>query len=116
MEAERALVPLAAAGCTSLARRAEQEEEVLDRALSWARERDYRGFSKFDGLESPVLRLVLGFHPWTRLLASQLVMRAPVNVRPLLGIPQARNPKGIALFAGALLLRYRLRGDPHDRR
>jgi hypothetical protein len=90
--------------------------QLLDRALSWARARGYSGYSKFDGLESPLLRRALGWSRFGRLLGSQLVMRSPVNLRPLLGIPRARNPKGIALFATAYLMRYETRGDPGDRR
>ena len=89
---------------------------VLDRALAWARERDYSGYSKHDGLESPILRRLLGWSRIPRLVAIQTVMRSPVNLRPLLRVPQKRNPKGVALFARAYLDRFRARGDADDRR
>jgi hypothetical protein len=42
----------------------------------------YNGYSKFDGLLSPVTQtLSLGWWP-LRLAWTQLVMRAPLNVRP----------------------------------
>src|SRR5439155_13339719 len=46
--------------------------------------------------------------------AIQSVMRSPLHVRPLLGVAKARNPKGLALFARALLARYRLLGSQAD--
>ncbi|HLE86018.1 MAG TPA: hypothetical protein VJG13_16895, partial [Thermoanaerobaculia bacterium] len=52
----------------------------------------------------------------TRLAAIQAVMRAPVNLRPLLGVPRSRNPKGIGLFAHSLLDLYRAEGSEEDRR
>jgi hypothetical protein len=39
------------------------------------------------------------------------VMRSPVHIRPWLGVRTARNPKGLALFARALLARHRVTGE-----
>jgi hypothetical protein len=75
----------------------------LDAVLAWSKERDFRGHSKHDALNSPVLNaLTLGIGP-LQLLATQAVMRFPLNIRPLLGVPRRRNPKGIGLFAHACL-------------
>ncbi len=80
---------------------------VLDRADADA----YLGYSKFDALESPLLR-ALSFNWWLpRLLWTQLVMRAPINLRPFLGVAKGVNPKGIALFARANLTAYELRRE-----
>ncbi|MFH1759659.1 MAG: hypothetical protein ABIA63_01030 [bacterium] len=81
----------------------EQLIALCDNILAYAHRRDYSGYNKFDGLESPLTRLLSFNNKWARLFWSQLVMRSPVNIRPLLGIPEKRNPKGIALFAWALL-------------
>ncbi|MGE3540966.1 MAG: hypothetical protein AB7N91_26465 [Candidatus Tectimicrobiota bacterium] len=63
----------------------------------------YCGYSKFDGLRSPVTR-ALSFGWWPlRLVWTQLVMRAPVNIRPVLAIYRGINPEGLALFAQANL-------------
>lgn len=73
--------------------------EVLDRGDA---ER-YSGYSKFDALESPLVR-ALSFNWWMpRLLWTQMVMRAPLNLRPLLLVRKGTNPKGVALFALANL-------------
>ena len=76
--------------------------EVLDRAET----EHYSGFSKFDALESPLVR-TLSFNWWLlRLVWTQAVMRAPVNLRPLLLVKKGVNPKGVALFARANLAMY----------
>jgi hypothetical protein len=77
--------------------------DLLRSVLRWSGERDYRGHSKHDALNSPLLRtLTFGIGP-LQLLATQAVMRSPFNVRSLLGVPKLRNPKGIGLFAHAFL-------------
>lgn len=75
---------------------------VLGQVYAWSRAREYRGHDKHDGLNSPVLRALLGWGRWPRLIAIQGVMRMPFNVRPLLGIPRTYNPKGLSLFARGL--------------
>lgn len=86
-------------------------ERVLDQTYHWSRIRDYRGHTKHDALNSPVLRAAFGWSKWTRILAIQGVMRFPVNLRPLLLVPETVNPKGLALFAMGLIDRYRVTGE-----
>jgi hypothetical protein len=81
---------------------------VCDRALEWAREREYAGWDPYDGLNAPILP---NGHWLTRLLVVHGVGRSPVNLRPLLSIPRERNPKGIGLFATAYLDLYLATGD-----
>lgn len=84
---------------------------TLDAVLEWARRERYLGHEKHDGLNSPVLRALAGWGRWPRLLAIQGVMRSPVNLRPLLGVRKALNPKGLALFIRAYLDLHRRDGD-----
>lgn len=78
-------------------------QSVLLETLAAAEEADYEGYSKFDGLRSPLTR-ALSFGWWPlRLLWSQLVMRAPINLRPLLRVRPGINPEAPALFARANL-------------
>ncbi|MCX7696744.1 MAG: hypothetical protein N2Z72_03505 [Bacteroidales bacterium] len=86
----------------------------LDAVLQYAKGEDYKGYNKYDGLESPILFFLTFNIPFLRLLFSQIVMRFPVNIRPLLLIPKTRNPKGIALFAMAYLNRYKALGNKED--
>ena len=77
--------------------------EILRSVLTYTAAQDYSGHNKHDGLNSRVLRVVLGWAKWPRILAIQGVMRAPWNLRPLLGVPRTRNPKGLGLLASAYL-------------
>jgi rhamnogalacturonyl hydrolase YesR len=52
---------------------------------------------------------------YLRLIYTQAVMRAPINLRPLLFVPKEKNPKGIGLFAHAYCNLYDLWQDPADR-
>jgi hypothetical protein len=85
------------------------------KALAYAEERDYEGYSKYDALSSPWLRLLSTGNKYLRLLFTQAVMRAPINLRPLLGVPKEKNPKGIGLFAHAYCNLYGLWQDEADR-
>jgi hypothetical protein len=87
---------------------------VLDRTLETAREVDFEGFSKHDALNARWLERLAGGSKITRLGATQLVMRSPIDVRPVLGVRKARNAKGISLFARALLARHRMTGAERD--
>ena len=89
--------------------------EVCRRGLDWARRNDYAGYSKHDALNSPLLRALSLGSKWPRILFTQAVMRAPVNVRPVVGVRKARNAKGIALFARAHLNLYRVTGATEHR-
>jgi hypothetical protein len=82
--------------------------DVLDRVLHVARSDNYQGYSKHDGLNSPLLARVGGESRLRRLAAIQVVTRSPVDIRPLVGVRKARNAKGLSLFARALLARHRI--------
>lgn len=94
--------------------RGEDPADVLGTALDVARKLGYAGYSKHDALNARWLEILTGDSRWSRLVAIQLVMRSPFHIRPLLGVRRARNAKGLALFARALLARHRLWGDDRD--
>jgi hypothetical protein len=100
---------------TAIARRgAGMHLDVLSRVLQTARSDRYEGYSKHDGLNSPVLARLAGRSRLRRLGAIQVVTRSPVDVRPLAGVRKARNAKGVSLFARALLARHRMTGSADD--
>ena len=77
-------------------------EVTLD-VLENAARSGYLGHSKFDGLDSPLTR-ALSFGWWPlRIAWTQIVMRSPWNIRPLLLVRKACNPEAPALFARANL-------------
>lgn len=80
--------------------------QVLDQTLNWSRQQDYQEYTKHDALNSPLLFALAGRHRWSRIVATQAVMRFPFNVRPLLKVPKSENPKGLALWVMALLDSY----------
>ncbi len=90
--------------------------EVLDRVLQTARSDRYEGYSKHDGLNSPFLARLAGESRLRRLGATQVVTRSPVDVRSMVGVRKARNPKGLSLFARVLLARHRMTGSAEDAR
>jgi hypothetical protein len=89
-------------------------DEVLDQVLAVGREVDYEGYSKHDALNAPWLERLVGTSRVRRMAAIQLVTRSPVDVRALLHVEKARNPKGLALFARAILARHRMTGSERD--
>jgi hypothetical protein len=92
-----------------------ESREDLDRSLARleayiVRER-YRGWDPYDALTSPLFRLpVLRSARWLRFGATQVLKRAPVNLRPLLRIPKGYNPVTLAfVLEGAA---YRATANP----
>lgn len=69
--------------------------------LEYARARQYAGYDYADGLSSPLRSLIPGESRWVNLALQETAKRAPVNIRPLLGVPRRRSFKGCALFATA---------------
>jgi hypothetical protein len=86
-------------------------DSVLEAVYGWSRRQAYKGYNKHDGLNSPILHGLLGWGRWPRMLATQGVMRFPVNIRPLLLTKKTYNPKGLALFAQGQLDRFRASGE-----
>lgn len=84
------------------------------RALAYAEANDYQGYSKYDALNSPLLNRLSLDNKYLRLIYTQVVMRAPVNLRSLLFVPKEKNPKGIGLFAHAYCNLYDLWQNPSD--
>lgn len=89
----------------------EKVQRILTDVLERAEEEDYKGYSKFDALNSPLLKALSLKNKWLRLIWTQVVKESPLNIRPALGVRKSRNPKGIALFARACLLLYERTGE-----
>lgn len=78
----------------------DRDVESVERALreleKHVRGAEYAGYDPYDALT--------GFIPfskwgkWPPVLAIQMGKRLPINIRPLLGISRARNPKALGLF------------------
>ena len=86
----------------------------LSHVIDYAASRDYKGYNKYDALDSKFLWFMSFGSKFLRLVYSQVVMRAPINIRPLFFVPKTRNPKGIALFAMAFMNLYKAKQVPED--
>jgi hypothetical protein len=92
----------------------EKTEQSLQAVLQYAEQRNFKGYNKYDALDSKLLWFLSFGIKFLRLVYSQVVMRFPINIRPLLFVPKTRNPKGIALFAMAYMNRYKAFHKPED--
>lgn len=84
---------------------------VFDKTLAWSKAQGYLEHTKHDALNSKLIWSIFGHHRLTRILATQAVMRFPIDIRDLIGVPRSHNPKGLALFCMALLDAYALTGE-----
>src|SRR5207244_11864719 len=99
---------------TTVGRPGRDVSQVLERVFDTARADRYEGYSKHDALNARWLERLAGGSRLRRLAVTQLVTRSPVDVRPLVQVRKARNPKGLSLFARALLARHRMTGSESD--
>ena len=90
----------------------EDKQKILISVLNAADLNEYSGYSKFDALNSPLLKTIAFNNKWLRLIYTQLVKETPFHIRPLLRVKKSKNPKGIALFARAYLFLYQKTSDP----
>ncbi len=85
--------------------------KIVQALTDFAVANDFAGYSKHDGLNSPILYALAFNNRWLRLLFIQAIMRFPINLRPVFLTEKSRNPKGIALFAKGYLLLYNVTGN-----
>jgi hypothetical protein len=77
---------------------------ALARLDLYCRRESYKGWDNYDGLKSVLFRnSPLYSSAIARLLWIQLFKRAPINLRPWVGIPKTYNAKGLALFISGLV-------------
>jgi uncharacterized protein YyaL (SSP411 family) len=86
----------------------------LDMVLDYAQKNDYKGYNKYDALDSPILNFLSLKNQYLKLVYSQTIMRFPINIRPIFLVPQTINPKGMALFSMAYLNRYKALKSKED--
>ncbi len=83
---------------------------ALDKVQSWVEARNYKGHEPFDGLSSPLRALTFGNLLCERLL-QQAIRQAPINLRPLVGIPPLESTKGRGYMAWGYLTRFKATGQ-----
>lgn len=78
--------------------------ETAAKLLEYCRAHDWAGYDPYDALNSRVFKALPFLHfRLARLALTQGIKRSPINLRPLLLVPESPNPKGIALFLSALV-------------
>jgi hypothetical protein len=76
----------------------------LYKLLRYCRSQSWAGYDPYDALNSPLARAVGRSGKLGRTVMIQTMKRAPINLRPLLGIKKDLNPKAVALAARAVSL------------
>ena len=79
-------------------------DQALSKLLRYCRSESWIGYDPYDGLKSPVARSFFFNNRLARTALTQLIKRSPVNLRPILGIKKAINPKGAAVSARAIMM------------
>src|SRR5690349_6469512 len=77
-------------------------ENALTRVVAWVRRHGYRGYEPADGNASVLFPLTGGKVMPMRVL-QQVVLRAPFNVRPFLGVAPHESPIGRGYMAWGYL-------------
>lgn len=84
--------------------------ELLEKTLEYARERDYTGYDRFDGISSRILQSLPIDNKYLNAAFQQGVKKAPINLRPWLLVEQRQSYKGTALFAMANIITNAMTG------
>ncbi len=82
---------------SAIATESKRFREVWQQLHEYGTSRGWRGYDPFDGLNSPLARLLPG--KLARQAWTQLHRRSPINLRPLCGIQPTLNAKALALAA-----------------
>ena len=85
-------------------------ENSLARATAWVQRHDYRGYEPADGNSSALFALTRG-RVWPMRVLQQVVLRSPINIRPLIGLRPHESAIGRGYMAWAYLTMYRADGS-----
>lgn len=91
-----------------------QLENSLDRVRLWVESRDYKGYDPGDGLTSFLRPLTFG-NIFAERVLQQAIWKAPVNVRPLVGVKPLESTKGRGFMAWGYVLAHARTGNMADR-
>ena len=87
-------------------------EESLERLVSWVEAQGYRAYDPGDGQMTFLSKLTFGTKTLERILTAG-VLRAPFNVRPLLGIKPHTSTKGMGYMAWGYLRCFQATREQH---
>ena len=81
-------------------------EQSLLRLITWVRKHEYRAYEPADGNASIFFPLTMG-RVWPMRLLQQLVLRSPINIRPLLGVQRHESAIGRGYMAWGYIVMSR---------
>ena len=87
-------------------------QNCIEEMLSYIESADYAGYDPYDALNSPFFRFLSRKSKWARIAFTQLLRRCPVNLRPVLGVKNGHNPKGLGLFLSGYAKLYTIKKNP----
>lgn len=80
-------------------------EQSAAKVRKWVEDRDYKGYDPGDGLTS-FLRPLTFRNIFAERVLQQAIWKAPINVRPLVGVKPLESTKGRGFMAWGYLLEY----------
>ncbi len=89
-------------------------ERSAARVRNWVEARDYKGYDPGDGLTSFLRPLTFG-NIFAERVLQQAIWKAPVNVRPLVGVRPLESTKGRGFMAWGYLLEFARTGNTEAR-
>lgn len=89
-------------------------ERSASRVRKWVEARDYKGYDPGDGLTSFLRPLTFG-NIFAERVLQQAIWKAPVNVRPLVGVRPLESTKGRGFMAWGYLLEFARTGNAEAR-
>ena len=78
----------------------------IKRVMEWVEAHDYKGYDPADGNSSFFHPLTFG-NVFLQRVLQQVVLRAPINIRPILGVQPMESTKGRGYMAWGYLMLYR---------
>jgi hypothetical protein len=81
-------------------------EKSLARAITWVQRHDYKAYEPADGNSSLLFPLTMG-RVWPMRVLQQLVLRSPINLRPVLGVRRHTSAIGRGYMAWCYLTMLR---------
>ena len=84
--------------------------DSLTAVQKWVEARNYKGYDPGDGLTSFLRPLTFG-NKFAERILQQAVWKAPINIRPLVGVVPLDSTKGRGFMAWGYMLQYKRTGD-----
>ena len=79
-------------------------ETTVLKLIAYCQKNDWAGYDPYDALNSRAIQSLPFLDTrFTRLAATQILKRIPINLRPLMLIRKEQNPKAIGLFLSAFV-------------